>query len=375
MFPRKPICLIFGLLAFAVFAAACASSDPLDTSESAAARRDWRPSAAGLGDWVWIRLKSDEWLKGEIIVLRNESLQFDSDKLGKLTIDWDDVREVYSRRKTDILRDDNQRVTGAISIADNVVTVTDEGGERHVFPRNELRSIVPTARRTADLWAGKVSAGLGYRAGNTDQKDASVDINLTRRTIDTRYQFRFLGNYSEANDDVIVNSSRMNTQFDIYLTWQLFFTPASLEIYRDPIVNIAWQITPGVGVGYTVVDESDIMWEITTGVGYQYTEYDSVEVGQDETEGRTSLSLGTSFEYEITANLDFEFDYNLTLGMPDTESRQHHLLSRLSFEVTNDIDFDVTFIWDRNDPAVADSDGNRPEPNDIYVTLGLGIDF
>ncbi|MEN8148862.1 MAG: hypothetical protein ABFS86_03510, partial [Planctomycetota bacterium] len=170
------------LLAIAVLCVACASTESLDSSESAAARRNWRPSMAGLGDWVWLRLDTDEWLKGEIIVLRNETLEFDSDNLGKLTIDWDDVVEVYSKRNTVILLDTDEHMSGAVSISSNVVTVTDDTGERHVFPRNELKSIVPEATREVDHWAGKISAGVGFRAGNSDQKDGSLDIDIARRT-------------------------------------------------------------------------------------------------------------------------------------------------------------------------------------------------
>ena len=44
----------------------------------------------------WIQLESDEWLKGEIITLYNFVLEFDSDELGVLKIDWDDVRRLRS---------------------------------------------------------------------------------------------------------------------------------------------------------------------------------------------------------------------------------------------------------------------------------------
>jgi hypothetical protein len=42
----------------------------------------------------WIQLKSGEWLKGNLNVLYNFSLEFDSDELGLLTLDLDDIKQI-----------------------------------------------------------------------------------------------------------------------------------------------------------------------------------------------------------------------------------------------------------------------------------------
>ncbi len=56
----------------------------------------WHPVAPdGLPtDFDWIRLPSDEWLKGEIISMYDRELEFDSDELGDLTFDFDDLKEI-----------------------------------------------------------------------------------------------------------------------------------------------------------------------------------------------------------------------------------------------------------------------------------------
>ena len=46
----------------------------------------------------WIQLTSGEWLKGEFIFLYNYSVEFDSDELDLLKIDWDDIKQVRSAR-------------------------------------------------------------------------------------------------------------------------------------------------------------------------------------------------------------------------------------------------------------------------------------
>jgi hypothetical protein len=49
-----------------------------------------------IDEYDWIQLTSDEWLKGEMISLYDDELTFESDNLGRLSIDWEDVRILRS---------------------------------------------------------------------------------------------------------------------------------------------------------------------------------------------------------------------------------------------------------------------------------------
>ena len=65
-------------------------------------RGDWGWTGSG-GRWTrwaspdgfdWIELTNGEWLKGEIISMYDRELEFDSDELGDLTFDFDDIKEI-----------------------------------------------------------------------------------------------------------------------------------------------------------------------------------------------------------------------------------------------------------------------------------------
>ena len=64
----------------------------------------------------WIQLTSGEWLKGELIAMYDGSLEFDSDELDNLTLDWDDVRQVRTRRVVQVrFRDRDEPVSASSS--------------------------------------------------------------------------------------------------------------------------------------------------------------------------------------------------------------------------------------------------------------------
>ena len=48
--------------------------------------------------WAWVTLDTGEKLKGEIRVMYEEELEFDSDHFGIIKIDWDDIQEIRTAR-------------------------------------------------------------------------------------------------------------------------------------------------------------------------------------------------------------------------------------------------------------------------------------
>ena len=50
----------------------------------------------------WIQLTTDEWLKGELIAMYEDSLEFDSKKFNDVTFDFGDVRQIRSAKPLQI---------------------------------------------------------------------------------------------------------------------------------------------------------------------------------------------------------------------------------------------------------------------------------
>ena len=49
---------------------------------------DWNPQSKFEGKFDWIQMKSGEWVKGEILVMYDEDLEFDSDEFDDLMLSW-----------------------------------------------------------------------------------------------------------------------------------------------------------------------------------------------------------------------------------------------------------------------------------------------
>jgi hypothetical protein len=60
---------------------------------------------------------------------------------------------------------------------------------------------------------------------------------------------------------------------------------------------------------------------------------------------------------------------------PDTEQTNHHAEVTIEFELTGDIDLDVSFIWDRIEDPETESDGSTPDTDDFRLSVGLALEF
>lgn len=330
------------------------------------------PPVPRSGDYDWVQFKNGEWLKGEIEDLQDDRLVFDSDELNTLELNLDDIYALYSLDQVLCLFSDRTSVRGRLRIeGDRVIVDTDNGQRSGV--RSQLRSIVP-ARTERDYWSLRWSSGLTLRTGNTEQSDVASFLMVQRRSPMVRTRLEVNTSYGVSEGEEITNNQRASVRQDLFLTPRVY-VPSSLQYYRDKLQNIASSLTPGLGIGYEVLDRHDIEWGVDVGAGYQYTRYDEVGVGEDLTVGGASLLFGTRLSWELTKRLDFDLQYNAMMGMSEYVSTDHHALAQLSFDVWRNLDFDVSLTWNRVGDPQERRDGTTPKPDDFRLYVGIGFDF
>ena len=335
--------------------------------------KDWQPPPPMPDEWDWIQLTSGEWLKGEIIAMYDEDLEFDSDELDELTLDWEDIQEVRSGGTMQIGFLDDIIATGKLFVDGDTVRVM--GAEDQTFSRSSVLTITAGAPKESNYWSGKITLGANIRGGNTEQTEISSMATFKRRTPKNRINFDYMGNFNRTFGDVAADNQRMTAGWNRYISKRFFWSPVQGEYYRDPFQNIASRWSLGMGLGYTLKDTSKIDWEVTGSVAYQITQFDDVLEGEPNSADTPALAFGTIFDNEITKSIDFIFDYRFFIVNEESGTYTHHLLTGLEFELTSLLDFDVTLVWDRIQDPKENSDGTFPEQDDFRLTFGLGIDF
>jgi hypothetical protein len=333
---------------------------------------DWRPPDDGFD---WIQLKHKEWLMGEIKSMYKGSLEFDSDNLDMQSIDWDDVTYLRSAGESSINIEDTGALTGFLEIEGDLVRLID-GEDVMEFNRTQLISLSPSGDSEIDLWAIDLTLSLNLRSGNTDQVDYSTRFSAKRRTARSRLVTNYVGNISKTDGGTgelveTINNHRINGAWDIYATRNFFYSPFFGEYYRDPFQNIDQRITVGVGIGYTIMDTGKIEWIVGGGPAYQSVRYISVQPGEEDKITGGALVFGTDYDQAINSKLDFIFNYQLTAADSDLGGYTHHLLASVETAITDSLDFDVSFMWDRVSQPTTDAEGNTPDPDDYRLLIGI----
>jgi len=348
----------------------------------------WAPAGSLPEGFDWIQLTSGEWLKGDLKVLYNDSLEFDSDELDLLKFDWEDVQQVICHAPQSVRIEDPEAkrnnwlnveavadtVVGILRIdGDRVIVETDEGAKE--FNRSSLVSIASGKTRELDYWAIKFALSVDISGGNSEQEDYNANLNMKRRTSLTRFSLDYNGIYSTTSGILTANSNRANSYFDIFATRQFFWRPVFVEYFRDTFANIAHRGTIGAGLGYTIVHTAKTEWLVSPNIAYMFTKYDSVEAGEDDTSSTPAFVFSTEFDTELTKKIDFDALYNFYVVNEESGTYTHHAKASLEIELTGRLDLDMSVIWDRIQDPQPDSDGFTPKQDDIYLFFGISFEL
>ncbi len=250
----------------------------------------WGPPSALPEKFDWIQLISGEWLKGDLKVLYDDKLEFDSKELELLELDWEDVKQVIGHKIFSVRFEGPTTVVGTLRVTENKVIVT-VGKEKQEFERNQLISIAYGEPKEIGYWSAKISLGLDVREGNSDQINYSASVNAQRRTSESRFSIDYLGIFNETEGIETANSQRISSYYDIFKTKKFFWRPVFGEYFRDRFSNIQNRVTVGTGIGYHIIDTPKTEWDVTPGIAYQYTQNVSVEAGQDTDNSTPALVL------------------------------------------------------------------------------------
>jgi len=334
----------------------------------------WETSKPTAIDFDWIQLVSREWLKGEIKGMFKDELEFDSDKLDLLTLDWEDVKYVETHIPGRAFIEGHGRVYGFLEINETRVIVTN-GDDTKQFDRSQLVSFITGGEEESDFWSAKLTLGLIVRSGNTDQIDYTAKANIKRQTSFSRFIVDYIGNISNTSDVETTNNHRITATTDKFKTRRFFFRPVFGEYFSDKLSNIDSRVTVGTGLGYTIIDTKRTDWDIAGGPAYQATRFVSVQPGQNIKETTPALVVGTDYDIELTKKLDFIYQYTTTWVNKASGGYTHHMVTTFESEIIGSLDFDISFIWDHISNPTAADDGTVPAPNDYRLTVGLTYEY
>ena len=345
------------------------------TAGFAAAQDDvWAPPPPSAAEKDWIRLSSGEWLWGTIDLMRDESLEFDSEEMDVVTIDWVDVVEIRSARAMTYVRVDGTMVTGTSMMKGDTIRIDTSAGVLEI-PRTQVHSILEGEPTELNFWSAKVGVDLKTRTGNTKQSDFGMRVFLKREAARSRIDVRYQGNFSKTDDVENIRNHRGNAEWKVFLSRKFFVSPVKFEYFADKFQNIDQRLTAGVGIGYFLSRSSKADWFVELGASYQDTRYRSVEPGEDDQDSNGSVPFRTTLETHLNKRTELTAEYGVQIGIGHEANTIHHTFVMFEFELWGDIDFDASITWDHVTRPKTNAEGITPLKDDLAMYYGISIDF
>lgn len=335
-----------------------------------------KPTPVFSPEYDWLQLHSDEWLKGDIIAMYDDELEFDSDEFGEQIFSWQDVNELRSRYDHRIRLTNGEVVRGFLIVANEQLTVINDGMQRQ-YPLSELLTITSTVEHGKKLWDAKVNFGLDVSSGNVKQLNYFASAMIQRRTPYTRHRTDLTYNYTKSlNADEkssLTETKRLTSFIDWFYSNATFIRIADYEYYSDWQQNIKSRHSLGASLGYRLLDNKRIDWDVTLGPSYQVTQYHN-QVNTNKVESG-ALSLSTLLDYTLSKKIDYVFDYQVNFVDEQSGKQNHHLKTGFEVELVEHIDFDITLFVDRVAKPVAKKGDNAPKHNDYRLIISVGYVF
>jgi len=321
--------------------------------------------------WDWLHLNSGEWLKGEIEYMRDRKIRFDSDELDNLDIDLSDCQAVYMYRLVFLRVESGDTPQGRGVLRGDTLDFETVDGEKLEIPRGELVAIVPGGIHELNYWSFLLGVDYGMKDGNTEQVDLSGRMAINRRTSTLRFLNDYRGVYGSQDGVKRTNNHRANSRLDIFLTSRFYLVLPAIEYYKDEFKNLKHRVSSGGGVGYEFIRNQSMELDVGIGAVHQFQESEEGDEKSDDFAGTVTVEL----DFDLPGGTELDNSYKIQIVATDMNKTSHHLESILSVDIWGPLDLDLTFILDRIEKPQTDSDGNRPDENDISIMAGMSIEF
>ncbi|MGV3555192.1 MAG: DUF481 domain-containing protein [Croceibacterium sp.] len=164
------------------------------------------------------------------------------------------------------------------------------------------------ALRTAGVfesWGGKGEIGAYLSSGNSSNEGLTAGLTLDRKGIDWSHKLRGRMDYQRANGrtsrEQYFASYEPRYQID-----QGLFAYGLAQYEQDRIQGFTGRYALSGGVGYHVIDGTDLDLSIKAGPAFRVTDYVT-----GETDSRLAALFGADFDWRISERLTFTQDSNM----------------------------------------------------------------
>lgn len=234
---------------------------------------------------------------------------------------------------------------------------------KKIRKKSDVAKPAAAPSRPEGVWQTTFAVGFALTKGNSDNLLVVGDLSTSMVSKPNEYQIAIGGAYGEVSKARTVQNFHAGAQYNRLIT-DRFYVGAGVNYLTDDVADLDYRITPGLLLGYKVVDTDTVSLRLEAGPGYTWEKQGGVNNDYFTLIGRERLEVAVSETTKIWQGVTAQFDVS--------DSENYVLTAEIGadFWLTESISVRTVAsdVYD-NQPAVG------TEENDFRLTSGIAISF
>lgn len=321
-----------------------------------------------------ITLYNGDRLTGEIKQLFGGILEFSTDAMGTVKIEWPEIARIQSKFHYELRLSNGDRLYGSLDDGARAgqVALVDIFGKHEVewLQVTEIRPVEDSFAERLDVY---LSAGYTYsKASGVTQLTFNTQVGYE----DENSQNSFTARTDITDtDDGSTSSNRLDIQRSVWRENRSDSFRATFANYEDnDELGLDYRIGVGGGIGRFFIDTHQS--RLSGLAGLQVITEKPLNDGSGEADTSTNqdieliLTGNYAFWKFTTPELDIDFSFTLYPSLTDSGRVRSDSNLRIRWEMIEDLYWDIT-AWASTDNKSENDDGNV----DYSITTGIGWEY
>lgn len=205
-------------------------------------------------------------------------------------------------------------------------------------------------------WSGKGELGAFQSTGNADNTGVTASLALKKTGLNWKHKLTGRADYQETEGVVTREQFFAAYEPNLKINDRLF-AYALAQYERDRFQGFSARYAVSGGIGYTIIDESDLQLSAKAGPAYRITQFVN-----GASESRIAGLIGIDFDWDITERLKLTHDTNAVAEtggsatiIVDSNNTSLNLATGLNAKISDRVSARVSYTieYDSNPPAGA----------------------
>jgi hypothetical protein len=312
---------------------------------------------------------------GEIQFLEFGNLNYETDSMGTVDIDWEDIVSVTSNQYVEVEIATGKRYYGSIELSPAVNTISIGFGEEvDLISQNDVIRITPIDR--SEMFIKRLEGSFSFGLTTAKATEVSVgrfEADVSYRTENYLVGLRIESSVTDQKDEDISKRQFLGMNYQRFRP-NRWFTEYSANSEQNDELGIEARHSAGVGIGRYIVQTNRNQFSLITGLVATRESFTSSESSTTNGEGRISVKY---LHRSIVPESDVSFTYDIYPLLEDPSTFRSEASLTFRREFIQDLFLDFTFYHSYlSDPTADPTDSTFDvEKEDYGVTTSLGYRF